>query len=195
MTVYKATNEDMSCTRGDGNFRYVLGKPAVAEASGCGRTGLHACEYVIDCTEYYGLGFGNRFFEAAAEGDIAEDGRDTRIACTRLTLTQELDNRGIARAAMFYMISHPKRSGWERKTHMIDIDGHAAQISIRDGIAIARGKHPQVRGCRGAHLGLIVEQEGRITAAKLFTVDGEVIKPGLWYTVERLARTEKEAAG
>lgn len=195
MIVYKATNEDMSCTKGAGNFRYALHEAATAGASKCANVGLHACEYVIDCMKYYGLGAGNRYFEALAEGDIAEDGQDTRIACTRLTLTQELDNRGIARAAMLYMVSHPKRSGWERKAHMIDIDGHAAQISIRDGIAIARGKHPQVRGCRGAHLGLIVEQEGRITAAKLVTVDGEIIKPGAWYTVERLAQIAKEAAG
>lgn len=93
MRVYKATDADMTCHMGNGIFQYFLGVPAVAEESKCGNTGLHACEYVLDCLTYYGLSGGHRFFIAEAEGDIAEDGKDTRIACTSLTLLQELSNK------------------------------------------------------------------------------------------------------
>ena len=72
-------------------------------------TGLHACEYVLDCTWYYEMGKYNRYFKAKAEGDIAEDGHETRIACTRLTLLKELTNRDIAKEAMLYMIHHVNR--------------------------------------------------------------------------------------
>lgn len=184
MTVYKATNADMECTMGDGKFRYSLGVPAVADRSKCGRTGLHACEYVLDCTGYYSLGRGNRFFLAEAEGDIAEDGANTRIACTKLTLVQELTNRGIAARALLYMVQHPRRDGWEVSGRMLDVRRDRAEAGQPDAIAIARGSRPVARGADGAHLGLIREKNGVITDARILTVGRNGIRPDTWYTVE-----------
>lgn len=184
MTVYKATNADMVCTMGNGKFRYSLGVPAVADRSVCGHTGLHACEYVLDCTGYYSLGCGNRFFLAEAEGDIAEDGRDTRIACTKLTLVQELANREIAARAVLYMVQHPRRDGWEASGKMLDVKRDRAEAGQPDAIAIARGSCPVARGAEGAHLGLIREKSGVITDARILTVGRNGIRPGTWYTVE-----------
>ena len=147
MIVYKATNNDMTCTMGHGIFQYQLGVPATAEKSKCGDTGLHACEYVLDCARYYGLGRDHRYFKAKAEGDIAEDGSNTRIACTRLTLLKELTNRDIAKEAMLYMIHHPRRDNWEASNLMVQVKENTAEIRIPDGIAIARGIHPKVSGC------------------------------------------------
>lgn len=191
MIVYKATNNDMTCTMGHGRFRYQLGIPAVADQSKCGSTGLHACEYVLDCTGYYGLGGGTRYFKAKAEGDIAEDGHDTRIACTKLTLLRELTNRDIAKEAMLYMIHHPRRDDWKTSSCMVQVNEDTAEIMVPDGIAIARGIHPKASGCIGAHLGLIKEKHGKITAAKIFDVDGTYILPGVWYTLEDLAEAER----
>ena len=191
MIVFKATNNDMTCTMGQGTFQYELGVPATAEKSKCGDTGLHACEYVLDCTGYYSLGRGNRFFKAKAEGDIAEDGTNTRIACTRLTLKKELDNRDIAREAMLYMVHHPRRDGWQKTGSMLQVKEQTASIDAPDGIAIARGNVPKVSGRIGSHLGLIKEQNGKIVAAKLFDVDGKNILPGTWYTLDTLAEAER----
>ena len=191
MIVYKATNNDMTCTMGHGIFQYQLGVPATAEKSKCGDTGLHACEYVLDCARYYGLGRDHRYFKAKAEGDIAEDGSNTRIACTRLTLLKELTNRDIDKEAMPYMIHHPRRDNWEASNLMVQVKENTAEIRIPDGIAIARGIHPKVSGCDGAHLGLIREEKGKITAAKIFDVDGVYILPGVWYTLEDLAEAER----
>lgn len=184
MTVFKATRSDMSCTMGEGTFRYQLGVPASADGSKCGRTGLHACEYVLDCTRYYSLGGGNRFFLAEAGGDIAEDGTDTRIACTELTLVQELTNRGIAAQAMLYMVRHPKREGWEAKRASLEAAADRAEAMLPDGIAIARGERPVARGAAGAHLGLVREADGEIVDARLVTVGRNGIRPDTWYTVE-----------
>lgn len=191
MIVYKATNNDMTCTMGQGTFQYQLGVPATAERSKCADSGLHACEYVLDCTTYYSLGCGNRFFKAAAAGDIAEDGTNTRIACTRLTLKKELDNRDIAREAMLYMVHHPRRDGWQKIGSVLQVKEQTASIDAPDGIAIARGNVPKVSGCIGSHLGLIKEQNGKIVAAKLFDVDGKNILPGIWYTLDTLAEAER----
>ena len=195
MIVFKATNSNMTCTSGHGIFPYQLGVLATAERSKCADSGLHACEYVLDCTKYYSLGHGNRFFKAKAGGDIAEDGCDTRIACTRLILTHELTNYDIAKEAMLYMMRHPKRSGWEKSGCMLCVGEQTANIEIPDGIAIARGSSPRVSGCIGAHLGLIKEQDGKIIAAKLFDVDGKNILPGTWYTLDTLEEAERRQQG
>lgn len=189
MKVFKATNADMSCHMGRGTFQYFLGQTATAESSKCGNTGLHACEYVLDCMNYYGMGKGNRFFEAEASGDIAEDGVNTRISCTELTLVRELTVRDIAREAMKYMLRHPKRN-WEHSGRGAVAAKERAEAVQPDGIAIARGTDPAVRGCAGSCLGLIRETEEGIREARLFTVEGS-IRPGVWYTVEEA----KKAAG
>lgn len=181
--VFKATCSDMTCTLGSGTFRYQLGVPATAEGSKCGSTGLHACEYVLDCTGYYGLGCGNRFFLAEAAGDIAEDGVNTRIACTELTLVQELTSREIAAHAVLYMVKHPRRGGWQKAgRHLMAAEGSAI-AEAPGAIAIARGAEPFAKGPAGSHLGLVVEGRDGITDARILTVGRRGIKPGTWYTV------------
>lgn len=198
MKVFKATDGDMSCHMGMGKFQYHLGVPARADESKCGSTGLHACEYVLDCTGYYSMDGKHRFFEAEASGDIAEDGVDTRISCTELTLTRELCNKDIAREVIRFIVRHPRRDGWKKKGVMVMVDEESAEISTRDGIAIARGTNPRVKGCDGAHVGWIRETEEGITEAKIMTV-GEVLEPGRWYTIEeaeeaiRRAKDEEDA--
>lgn len=184
MTVFKATRGDMSCTMGKGIFFYSLGIPARAERSKCACAGLHACEYVLDCTLYYRLGEGNRFFLAEASGDIAEDGANTRIACTELTLVQELTNREIAAHALLYMVKHPRRKGWEANRPFLQVAQDRAQAILPGAIAIARGRRPVVRGAAGTHLGLIREVDGEVTDARLLTVGRNGIKPNTWYIVE-----------
>lgn len=183
MTVYKATRRDMTCTMGQGRFTYRVGIPAAAASSKCGITGLHACEYVLDCTRYYRIGGGNRFFLAEAEGDIAEDGRDTRISCTKLTLLRELTNREMAGRAMVYMLLHPQRDGWKASGHMVEAADGSAWAQRRDGIAIARGLRPLAGGVMGSHIGLVLEEGGSITAARLFTVGRDGVRPDTWYTL------------
>ena len=183
MRVYKATNADMDCTMGSGTYHYVLGVPAVADRSMCGRTGLDACEYVLDCTSYYGLGISNRFFVAGAGGDIAEDGTDTRIACTELTLVQELDIRGITAHAILYMAEHPRREGWEKESSLLQVKRDRAEALQPGSIAIARGGHPLARGAAGSCLGLVQEKNREVTAARLLIVGRRGIKPHTWYTL------------
>lgn len=192
MKVYKATDSDMSCHMGKGRFQYVLGVPAKEEKSKCGDTGLHACEYVLDCATYYSIDNTHRFFEAEASGDIAEDGQNTRISCTELTLTRELCNKDIAREAMRFMIKHPKRSGWQHNRGMAVVAEESAAIGVKDGIAIARGENPRVKGSNGAHVGWIRETDAGITEARLMTVGG-VLKSETWYTIEEAEEAIRRA--
>lgn len=192
MKVYKATDSDMSCHRGQGVFRYHLGVPATAQASQCGSTGLHACEYVLDCATYYSIDGSHRFFEAEASGDITEDGVNTRISCTELTLTRELCNKDIAREVMRFIIKHPKRDGWQHNRGMAVVAEESASIGVKDGIAIARGENPKVKGCSGAHIGWIRETADGIKDARLLTVSG-AIRPDTWYTIEEAEEAIRRA--
>lgn len=193
MTVFKATNSEMECTMGKGTFRYALNVPATADDAKCGAAGLHACEYVLDCMLYYSLSEPNRFFLAEAEGDIAEDGENTRISCTKLTLLQELSHKMIAGQAMIYMVNHPRRDGWITSGPMLKVMVDKADMLKSDGIAIARGRHPRVKGTLGAHLGLLQEDEtGSILDAKLFTVDGKRYQADTWYTMESIKEVHRE---
>lgn len=197
MQVYKATDADMTCHMGNGIFQYELGIPATAEASKCASTGLHACEYIIDCLRYYPLDSDHRYFCAEAEGDIAEDGQDTRIACTKLTLTKELDHADIARETMKFMIRHPRRSGWQYSRNGVEVAKDKAVSKAVEGIAIARGENPRVMGGVGTYIGLLQEQDGQIVQAKLYHIKGadDVIRPGKWYTINEMLQAFSEAAG
>lgn len=180
MLVYKATREDMTCTMGHGTFQYQLNVPAYAVSTKCGRSGLHACEYVLDCFRYYSLR--DRIFKAEAEGSIDEDGENTRIACEQLTLTKELTRREIVMEAIRYMVNHPERE-WEMDLKQIIAQKDRAE-GYGDGIVIARGKNPMVRGKKGDVIGLVVEtRKGWFERASIGEINGINGEEGIWYGV------------
>lgn len=107
---------------------------------------------------------------------------------TELTLVAELNLTEIAKAAMEYMIVHPKRE-WVAVHGGVCVKKDQAQAAGQDKIAIARGIHPEVWGDLGARIGMIVEDEkGRPVAAGLKVVDGSKIKAYQKYTLT----TERE---
>ena len=180
MLVYKATKADMTCTMGDGTFQYKLNVPAHADSTKCGRRGLHACEYVLDCFRYYSLD--DRIFKAEAEGPIDEDGENTRIACEQLTLTEELTRRNIVEHAIIYMARHPDRE-WEMDLYRIKAQKEKAEGNGA-GIVIARGTMPMARGKKGDVLGFIMELEkGWLRAVGCCEIDGRYGKEGVWYSI------------
>lgn len=182
MVVFKATNKKMECTLGQGTYQYQLGVPATADSAKCARRGMHACEYIIDCTNYYPLDGKNRFFMASATGSIDEDGTDSRIACESLTLTKELTVKDMVQQAPLYMVKHPDRE-WVRTGRKVDIKKDKAQGN-GNGIVIARGRYPVACGEKGDVLGFLRETTpGWFTAARACVVDGERIRAGVWYMV------------
>lgn len=182
MRVYKATTASITCTRGSGTYQYQQQVPATAESSKCANRGLHACEYVLDCMNYYSLDGKNRFWLAEADGSIDEDGQDSRIACEKLTLIRELTRKEIVDHAITYMVRHPNR---EWQIHDLRTRAEKDQAEgIGDGIVIARGEHPIARGKKGDILGFLAEWEpGWFQTVARCEVDGERFKEDCWYSV------------
>lgn len=191
MLAYKGFKSDLTCTFGRGTFQYKEGQTIKEEDSKAQRTGLHCAENPVECLRWYPLGGGNRYFLVEAAGSIDElGGTDTQLACTEMTLLKELSLKEFAGHAMMYMVKHPLRD-WKRNSRMLQITEDEAEAD-ENGIAIARGLHPKVKGKQGAVLGLIRDNGGLIEDAKLFAVEGE-IKPDTWYTLKDRKPVEVEA--
>ena len=145
------------------------------------RNGFHCCENPFDCLTYYSFDGKNRFFRVEAAGSIDED-TSNRIACTEITLLEELSPVAFAVEGMRYMINHPDRAGWQQEHGSVKVKEGKANVAAKDCIAIARGQNPMVKGPEGSILGLIVEDmEGAIVDCKLFVQTPELADK--WCTV------------
>ena len=85
--AYKGMNADMTC-RGK---QYEVGKTYTEPVANCCNAGMHACENPFDVLHYYRSDGKNRFFEIECGGDIdREEDKDSKLACTELTVKGEL---------------------------------------------------------------------------------------------------------
>ena len=211
MKVYKATDKDMKC-RG---FQYTLGK--TAEVDGdielCER-GLHACEMPLDVLGYYVPGDGSRYFEAELDEVSNKKSDDTKRVGKKLTLSAEIGIPGLVKAQVEYVKAQCdfdnaiKKADAEKKNHATGDrgaayatgDSGAASATGWSGAASATGKYcvAMTTGFFGRVMGDIgnaivcVERRdnGEIAAILAGIVDGETLKPGVWYTVKNGKWTE-----
>ena len=205
MKVYKATDKDMKCC----GFQYELGK--TAEVDGdielC-KNGLHACEMPLDVLGYYAPGNGSRYFEAELEDVSDEKGNDTKRVGKKLTLSAEIGIPGLVKAHVEYVKAQCdfdnaiKKADAEKKNHATGERGAASATGLRgaasatgvSGAASATGKgcvamttgfYGRVMGDLGNAI-VCVERNtnGDIATILAGIVDGETLKPGVWYTVK-----------
>ena len=197
MKVYKATDKDMKC-RG---FQYELGKTAEVEGDiELCEKGLHACEMPLDVLSYYVPGDGSRYFEAELE-DASSEKRsdDTKRVGKKLTLSAEIGIPGLVKAQVEYVKAQCdfdnsiNKADAENKNHATGLRGAASATGL-SGAASATGKYcvAMTTGFFGRVMGDIgnaivcVERRdnGEIAAILAGIVDGETLKPGVWYTVK-----------
>ena len=104
MYAYKGFEPDLSC-RG---YRFVMGKNVTPEAN-CASNGFHCAENPLDCLSYYGDMNRSIYCLVQPGGDIDEDDRDSKIACTELTILRQLTRKEFFLHALAYMVDHPGR--------------------------------------------------------------------------------------
>ena len=88
--AYKGFHKDLTCTMGKGVFQYREHEWLEEQEANCARNGFHCCYNPLDCLSYYCNFNESVYYLVGADGDIHEDGRDTRIACTRIKLVKRL---------------------------------------------------------------------------------------------------------
>lgn len=192
MRAYKGFTKELISRLGNGETEtccFVPGETKEVEESKTVSCGFHCCENPFECLDYYALNGENRFFIVEAAGDIDEDDEE-RIACTKITLIEELTPFRFAMEGMKYIITHPAREKWQQLKRGVTVARDRAEAKGRGCIAIARGEHPAVTGVEGSILGLIVEKDGMITGAKLFVVTAE--QAGRSYTLDTSRKLEEE---
>ena len=200
--AYKAMDKNMMC-RGK---QYEVGKTYHEDKADCCHAGMHACENPLDVLRYYKPDGKSRFFEVECSGDISRgDGKDSKLACTELKVTGEINLTKILKLGAEATIKRVNKKIEEAKdkskTAAGDSSvgsaagdysvGSAAGDSSRaealgeDSIAVANGAHSKARGAIGCYLVLTeYDNNGSMICAKMSQVDGKTIKENVWYILE-----------
>ena len=113
MKAYKGFNRDMTCR----DFKYEEGKEYTTPKAKCCSTGFHACEYPLDCLDYYNPGDGSVYHEVELDGDIDHDGCDTKVAATKIKIGAQLSIAGLVKAAIDYTMKRIKREAKAGENH------------------------------------------------------------------------------
>ena len=181
MIAYKGICQDMTARLGnhDGEV-FKIGRTYKVKKAKTAREGYHCCENPAQCLGYYDLR-SDRFFKVEASGSIDEDDKE-RIACTEITILEELDTKGFFKACMSYITAHPDREEWQWSGKGVEISKDEAKAAV---IAIARGTDPRAMvGGEIGYIGLIKEDaNGELTAARVAKIDGEMRYSGTWYHI------------
>jgi len=183
MKAYKGFNKELTSCLGDGNndnCKFTLGETKEVNSSKTASSGFHCCENPFECLKYYAFNGENRFFIVEAEGDIDEDEQE-RIACTKITIKEELTSFKFALEGMAYIINHSLREKWQQDYFNVKVCADKCEAKGVGHIAIARGKESRVKGVAGSILGLILEDDIGIKAAKLIVAPVQL--ENKWLTI------------
>ena len=206
---YKGFNTDMTC-RGK---QYEEGKEYEEQSAEACECGMHACEYPLDCFEYYPPG-SSVYHEVEQSGEISKNGDDTKVASSKIKIGARLDIRGIVSAAIEYTKSRTTTEYTDPEMATAGYSGAATagdrgaatagysgaatagysgaatsrgkSASGKNGLSVARGNDVKVKGGLGAVL-VIAEENSTdfdIKEWKAVVVDGEKVKADTWYKLE-----------
>ena len=197
MIVYKGTDKDMKYR----DFQFELGKEYEETEAVLCEKGFHGCEYPLDAFAHYSPA-DSRFFVADLDGVSDErESCDTKRAGTKIKLRAEIGIAGIVKAAVEY-IKERAESGdnqtgncsaatntGNRSAATNTGDCSAATVDGKESIAIVTGFDSKASGTIGCWL--VLTERGswngdtyHIKEVRAVKVDGEIIKPGVFYKLE-----------
>ena len=197
MIVYKGTDKDMKC-RG---FQFELGKEyEEAEAKLCNK-GFHGCEYPLDVFAHYAPA-DSRFFVADLDGVTDEmESDDTKRVGTKIKLRAEIGIPGLVKAAVEYIKEKAESSdnqtgdqsaatntGYQSAATNTG-DRSSATVEGKESVAVVTGIGSKASGALGCWL-VLTERGGwngetyPIKEVRAVKVDGETIKPGVFYKLK-----------
>jgi hypothetical protein len=172
--AYKGFNKDMKC-RG---YQFEEGKWHEEPEANCVKNGFHCAENPLDCLSYYPDMDSSRYWVVLIDGDIDENGSDTKISATKMKLFKEMNLEQFVAESVMYMLNHPLRP----TNHRVRTSNGMAQE--HDKFIIVRNEEPAAAGSRiGQYIGLVKDCEDHVEGT-LLLVDGEKYKPGVFYDLK-----------
>ena len=203
MKAYKGFGKDMRCK----DFQYEENKtyelPKGQEASLC-NSGFHACEDPLDCFRYYAPS-NSLYHEVELDATEEYSSDDSKRVGKRITIGAALNVKGLIEAHVKYVKERitnehnaepgkPATAGDSGAATAGDSGAATAgsygaatsrgKASVgKNGIACTRGNGCTVKGGMGAVLliGEEADDSYDLVAWKAVVVDGETIKPDVWY--------------
>lgn len=213
---YKGFNKDMTC-RG---FQYEEGKEYEEESVEVCNHGFHACEYPLDCLNYYSPNE-SVYHEVEQSGEIQKHNKDTKVASTKIKIGAEISIAGLVKAAIEYTVKRVNKDAESDEKHgassatgdygsssatgdygASSATGYKGSSSAeyKDAVAVAWGYKSKANGVIGSFLVFAdweytgseddptYDRDNQsawdLNGAKMVQVDGEIIKPDTWYTIE-----------
>lgn len=188
MIVYKGTDKDMKCR----SFQFELGKEYEETEAVLCEKGFHGCEYPLDVFAHYAPA-DSRFFVADLDGVTEEEAEgDSKRSGTKIKLRAEIGIAGIVKAAVEYIkekAESSKKQTGNRSAATNTGNWSAATVDGKGSIAIVTGVDSTASGAIGCWLVLTERGDWNgdtypIKEVRAVKVDGEAIKPGVFYKLE-----------
>ena len=186
---YKGMDKDMKC-RG---FQYEVGKEYETDKAVACECGFHACEYPLDVFNYYPPA-GSRFFEVEQSGELSKNDDDSKVASTKIRIGAELNIAGLVKAAVEYIKERCTQGEGEKATGDYGASSATGRMGAssatgKASVAMASGVEGRAMGALGCAIFLVErgDWDGEtypIVSVRAAIVDGETIKPGVWYTLK-----------
>ena len=210
LNTFKGFDKDLKC-RG---FQYEIGKEyeAEGEISAC-NNGFHACEAPLDVFAYYPPA-NSRFCKVEQSGEISRDSRDSKVASRKIKIGAEIGIPGLVKAQIEYVKAHttmdhtdPERAtagyrgaataGYRGAATAGDRGAATSRGSVcvgENGCGLVRGNGVKAKGKIGAVLVICIENDNNcdIKEWRAGIVDGETLKPDVWYTLKNGEFAEAE---
>lgn len=122
MIAYKGFAPGLVCL----GYQFRMGLN-VTDKANCAQNGFHCAEDPLDCLSYYSNMERSEYCLVSAGGDVDEDGRDSKISCTELTILKRLDQEDFFLHALAYMMDHPAR---KYSSHVTKDSGEAEKTAM-----------------------------------------------------------------
>ncbi len=181
MIAYKGFNSDLTC-RG---YKFSRGLN-VTEKANCAANGFHCAENPLDCLYYYSNIQDSVYYIVNAGGDIDEDGNDSKISCTELTLIKQISVEQLILFGLAFMVDHPKLPlSSEVSNDKAEASGGFAVVRGLDPIAKGRKKGDILAFAKNSPDGSIIEK------IALTRIDGITVLPNVWYGIDLNERGDK----
>ena len=207
MKAYKGFDKDLKC-RG---FQYEIGKEYEEKEAELCKKGFHACEYPLDCFDYYSPAI-SRFCEVDIECEESDkkQSSDTKVCGKKIKIGPELDIKEIVRVAFEYTKEHCTNSNngsdWSalaggNRSALTGGDwsaltgGDWSALTGGDWSVVYGGKGAKVRAGKGSVLALQYWKNGKFDGIKFKEIDGEKIKADTWYKLDKAGRFIKVTDG
>ena len=189
---YKGFNKDMTCK----GFQYEEGKEYHEEEAIVCKKGFHACEYPLDCFNYYNPAESVFHEVELGEDAYGGDGNDTKKCSKSIKVGARLDIAGIVKAAINYTRekyvdgkSSGDRSALSGGNRSALSGGDRSALSGGDWSALSGGNRSVLRGGAGCKyrgglwsvFAAEIYDAAELIGMKTAVVDGENIKPDTWY--------------